>query len=74
MILVLNTDDMILESHKVTNLDPAPAESLTNLLGAHSLIAVSCQYREHLHGRSARCVPENPTHLILAMPLFFSRP
>lgn len=39
------------QNNKVITLDPAPAESLAQVLGAHSLIAVPCQYREHLRGR-----------------------
>jgi len=40
-----------LQSNKVRNLDPAPVESVAGLLGVNSLIAVTCQYREHIRGR-----------------------
>lgn len=39
------------QTNKVVSLDPAPAESVSGLLRARSLIAVTCQYREHLRGR-----------------------
>ncbi len=38
------------QSNKVLNLDPAAAAVLAELLDAHSLIVVTCQYREHLRG------------------------